>query len=31
MDQVQLSALIGGNPLNQGVVGPTINTYIIVM
>jgi hypothetical protein len=27
-DQVHLPALIGGNPLNQGAVGPTTSVYI---
>jgi hypothetical protein len=28
-DQVQLPALIGGNPLNQGAVSLTTSTYIM--
>jgi hypothetical protein len=28
-DQVQLPALIGGNPLNQGAVGPAGSAYIM--
>jgi hypothetical protein len=30
-DQVQLPVLIGGNPLNQGAVSPTVSVYIMDM